>query len=441
MTFPTPSAKLALAAWLESHTEFRLSAQANSLTDALKDLETSPKPTSYLTQFRQLKRYFNRTIFGVLMASLILGLMAVPPAFVTNQSGQVNIFWLFIILLGFHALNVIVWSVTMMATMRQHTNSKGMLLNLLIFFNKKISKHSHINKDVSEAYLHWQCPTHSNKWLIGSLSHAAWGCYLLAGWLMTLLLLLTNQVNFVWETTLLSDDAFVQLTQTLSLLPQWFGIALPNQFDILASRVDLVSQTSATRQHWANFLLASIMFYGVLPRLVFTILCLSMYHITRATRPLSTQEKIIQNRYQQQESHNRHILDADDHKDTSKSIHADATQDGTLSNNAFSQRWALFEWSEAKPDNLSNTRSVSLLNSREDQDQFLALSNDEPIYILVNGRQSPDRGIRRFFSQARIRYPAIVMVILDDGKDRFVEDWQRLARETGLPSTLLSKKD
>ena len=60
---------------------------------------------------------------------------------------------------------------------------------------------------------------------------------------MTLLLLLTNQVNFAWETTLLSDDAFIQLTQTLSIIPQWFDIALPNHLDILASRVDLVSQT------------------------------------------------------------------------------------------------------------------------------------------------------------------------------------------------------
>ncbi|WP_418138396.1 hypothetical protein AB8616_15345 [Marinomonas sp. RS-M-Aa-14] len=84
---------------------------------------------------------------------------------------------------------------------------------------------------------------------------------------------------------------------------------------------------------------------------------------------------------------------------------------------------------------------MSLLNSREEQNQFLTLSSDEPIYILVNGRQSPDRGVRRFFSQARMRYPAVVMVILDNGKDRFVEDWQRLARETSLPSTLLSKKD
>ena len=441
MTSPSPNAKLALAAWLETHTDFRLSTHANDLPSALKELETSPKPTSYSAQFAMLKRYFNRAILGLLIVSLLLGFMAVPPAFATGQSNQVNIFWVFIILLGFHALNFVVWFVTIMATMKQHTNSKGILLSLLILLNKKISKHSHINTDVSTAYIHWQCPAHSNKWLISSISHGAWGCYLLAGWVMTLLLLLTNQVNFVWETTLLSDDAFIQLTQALSIIPQWFGISLPNQLDILASRVELISQTAATRQHWANFLLASIFIYGVLPRLIFTFICLAMYHFKRATQPLSTQEKIIQNRYRQQESQSRNILDADHHKAASSSMNSNAARDEVLADSAFSQHWALFEWSQAKPDYLRSARSLSLLNSREEQDRFLTSSSDEPIYILVNAEQSPDRGTRRFFSRASMTYPSLSMVISGDENARFVEGWQRLAKETRLHSTQLKQKD
>lgn len=441
MTFPTIRAKLALAAWLETHTEFRLSAHANDLPSALKELEASPNSTSYLDQFTQLKRYFNRAILGLLVVSLLLGLMAVPPAFATGQSNQVNIFWLFIILLGFHALNFVVWFVTMVATMKQQTDSKGMLLSLLILLNKKISKHSHINTDVSAAYLHWQCPAHSNKWLISSLSHGAWGCYLLAGWIMTLLLLLTNQVNFVWETTLLSDDAFIQLTQTLSVIPQWFGIALPNQVDILASRIDLVSQTATTRQHWANFLLASIFIYGVLPRLLFAIICLAMYHLKRATQPLSTQEKIIQNRYHRQEKQSRNVLDANHHQSSSSSTQSNEADNNPLADDAFSQHWALFEWSGTKPDSLRSARSLSLLNSREEQEQFLTSSSNEPIYILVNAEQSPDRGTRRFFSQASMAYPELLMVIYGNEKARFIEDWQRLARETRLHSTQLKQKD
>ncbi len=51
MTFPTNRAKLALAAWLETHTKFRLSAHANDLTSALKELDT---PASGLQLFRSI---------------------------------------------------------------------------------------------------------------------------------------------------------------------------------------------------------------------------------------------------------------------------------------------------------------------------------------------------------------------------------------------------
>jgi hypothetical protein len=441
MTFPTQRAKLALAAWLEAHSEFRLSAHASNLTTALEELKTSPQPSSYLAQFSRLKGYFNRAILGLLIVSFLLGLIAVPPAFATGESNQVNIFWLFIILLGFHALNFIVWFVTMMATMRYSSEGKGFLLSLLIFINKKVSKHSLIKEEVTAAYLHWQCPAHSNKWLISSISHGAWGCYLLAGWIMTLLLLLTNQVNFVWETTLLSDQAFIQLTQTLSILPQWFGISLPNQLDILASRVDLISQTASTRQHWANFLLASILIYGVLPRLIFMLISLGLYHFKRATQPLSTQEKIIQNRYRQPEKQHRNILDADHHKTEKSSTASNTGDQKTLANNSFSQHWALFEWSTAQPDYLNSARSLSFLNSREEQERFLMSSSNEPVYILVDGAQSPDRGSRRFFSQASKVYPSLFMVISDHEQAKFIADWQRLARETHLAFTSLTQKE
>ncbi|NLQ18871.1 DUF2868 domain-containing protein [Marinomonas sp. M1K-6] len=435
MTFPTQGAKLALAAWLESHSAFRLPTEANNLSDALKALETTPHLNGYLTQFSRLRRYFIRAILSLFVVSFLLGMIAVPPAFATGESHQVNIFWLFIILLGFHALNFVVWFITMLATMRQQTSGQGLLLSLLIFINKKISKHSHIEEEVAAAYFHWQCPTHANKWLVSSISHGAWGCYLFAGWMMTLLLLLTNQVNFVWETTLLSDNAFIQLTQTLSVIPQWFGISLPNQLDILASRVDLVSQTAATRQHWANFLLASIMLYGVLPRLILTAICLGLYHVKRATQPLSTPEKIIQNRYRQQAKQSRHILDADHHPASHSATNANNASNGPLPSNALSQHWALYEWSQAKPDSLRQPRSLSLLNNRQQQDDFLASPSDEAMYILVDAKQSPDRGTRRFFSQASTTYPALFMVIYGGENATFSEDWQRLARETHLPFT------
>jgi hypothetical protein len=441
MAFLTKRTKLSLAAWLETHTQFRLPTHANDLASALEALDTSPQPNSYSMQFSLLKRYFNRIILGVLALSFVFGLIAVPSAFATNQSGQVNIFWLFIILLGVHLLNMAVWFTTMLATMKHNPTSKGVLLSTLIFLNKKISKYSHIDKETTEAYLHWQCPTESNKWLVSSISHGAWGCYLFAGWLMTLLLLLTNQVDFIWETTLLSDDAFIKLTQTLSIIPQRFGLSLPNQFDILASRIDLVSQSVSTRQHWANFLLASILIYGVLPRLICTLISIGMYYFKRSAQPLSIQERFIQNRYQQSEKHNKIIIDNDTNKAHKLSITPEHVHMDTLNDSAFLQDWGLFEWSAPQPHYLGKTRSLSLLNSREEQAHFLLNTSQNPIYILVDAMQSPDRGSKRFFTQVSASYPSSFIVISGNENAKFIEDWQRFAKEVNLPFTRIIEKD
>jgi hypothetical protein len=442
MAFPSLRAKLSLAAWLEAHTEFRLPAQASDLTSALDVLDTSPQSISYSMQFSLLKRYFNHLILGVLVMSFILGLLAVPPAFATSQSNQVNIFWLFIILLGFHLLNLTAWFVTMTATMRHRSENKGILLSVLIFLNKKISKHSHFDEETTSAYLHWQCPTQSNTWLVSSISHGAWGCYLFAGWLMTLLLLLTNQVDFIWETTLLSDDAFIKLTQTLSIIPQWFGLSPPNQFDILASRIDLVAQESSTRQHWANFLLASIMIYGVLPRLILTLISISMYYFQRSTLPLSNRERFIQNRYQYKEEHSTVIVDNDSNKASESATTASKTEINTLDDRAFLQPWALFEWSAPQPGFLNKVSTLSLLNSRKEQTLFLTEAISAPVYILVDASQSPDRGSRRFFTQVSASYSsAFIAIISDNESAQFVEDWQRLAKEAQLPFVQITDKD
>ncbi|MBR7888886.1 DUF2868 domain-containing protein [Marinomonas sp. A79] len=441
MTFLMPRAKLALAAWLETHTDFRLSTHAENLPSALDKLDNYPLENSYAAQFGQLIRHFHRAVLILLVVSFVLGFLAVPSAFATSESNQVNIFWLLIVMLGFHCLNLLIWSITLVATMKRRPAGQGFLLNSLLFLNKKIAKHTNIDHHVSDAFLQWQCPSHSNTWLVSGVSHTAWCGYLFAGWLMTLLLLLTNQVDFVWETTLLSDQAFLQLTQSLSVVPQWFGLALPNKLDVLASRVDLVSQSASTRQHWANFLLASIFLYGVLPRLFLAIVCGLIYRWRRATLPLTTAERIIQSRYQQKETQTRHIIDEQTQPHLTVSLTDSTHQQGAIFPAALSGDWKLFEWSDAAPVELSQVSSVATLNSRDEQAQFLGSSSPSPVYVLVNGAQSPDRGTRRFFTAASKSYPALMLVVADAESAAFMEDWQRLANEAQVTfSPLLIKE-
>ena len=57
------------------------------------------------------------------------------------------------------------------------------------------------------------------RWGLGLLVNALWALAMLAALVTLLLLLATRRYGFVWETTLLSGDAFVALTHLLGALP------------------------------------------------------------------------------------------------------------------------------------------------------------------------------------------------------------------------------
>ena len=439
-------ARLSIAAWLESNTDFRLPHLATDLNSALQALDNTPEDKSYLAQAEQLKRYFSRGLYLIVALTFILGLLAVPPAFAVSASGQVNIFWLLIVMLGFHGINLAVWLIGLLVLGRSTSHSKGFLLSSLILLNNKISKHSHINTDSSTAFWHWQCPAHSNRWLLSAISHAAWLSYLLAGFVMTLLLLLTNQVNFVWETTLLDDQQFLWLTQQLSILPQLLGVTVPNQLDILASRVDMLSQASNTRQHWANLLLASLILYGVLPRFLLSLFSIFMYRLKRLTLPKTSQEYAIERRYQEQSS--SRILDTEnlDKEQSRRQSDGSSSQQPisltAIPHEALGQTWGLFEWSQATPERLAGAKALSVLNDATQQQAFLATPHPSAVYILVDGEHSPDRGSRRFLLNASSALPAVSLVIAKGLSAPFSNDWQRTGLESGIaPERLFTLSD
>uniref|UniRef100_UPI002B1E1CA9 DUF2868 domain-containing protein n=1 Tax=Pseudomonas oryzihabitans TaxID=47885 RepID=UPI002B1E1CA9 len=105
------------------------------------------------------------------------------------------------------------------------------------------------------------------------LVHGLW-LLILGSALATLLALLSGRSYlFVWETTLLGSDTFVLLTQGLGALPHLLGFPLPDPASIAASG-DAASPLAAARQAWAGWLLGVVLVYGLLPRLLLTLLCL-----------------------------------------------------------------------------------------------------------------------------------------------------------------------
>ena len=74
------------------------------------------------------------------------------------------------------------------------------------------------------------------RWGISAISHGFWALFLCAATVTTVLLLGTRQYVLVWETTILSAESFVPLTQAVGAAPAALGFAVPGLEEIEASR-------------------------------------------------------------------------------------------------------------------------------------------------------------------------------------------------------------
>lgn len=109
--------------------------------------------------------------------------------------------------------------------------------------------------------------TAPGRWALGAMAHLFWVVYSLAALLVLALLFSVAQYDLSWGTTLLSDERVVDLISTLAWLPASLGlIDAPRADWILAGREG--HQPGAARATWAGFLLALVVVYGLLPRLV-----------------------------------------------------------------------------------------------------------------------------------------------------------------------------
>jgi hypothetical protein len=105
------------------------------------------------------------------------------------------------------------------------------------------------------------------------LTNGLWLLAMLASLGLLIAMLSTRRYGFVWETTLLNGDSFVGLTHALGALPALLGFSVPAEAAIRASGAAALADESA-RQAWASWLVGVVLVYGLLPRLLLSLLCL-----------------------------------------------------------------------------------------------------------------------------------------------------------------------
>jgi hypothetical protein len=283
------------------------------------------------------------------------------------------------------------------------------------------------------------------KWQLSKLTHQLWLVYLLAGLASLLMLLMVRQYDFIWGTTLLSDSAFIRITEVLSRPLDLIGFNTPSADQVLQSRLGSAQVLGAEhRASWAQFLLGSLLCFGIGPRML--LLLWSTLMSVKARRLFALDLYLpyyinLRQRLMPLASHG-HIVDAD----TSPPIVSENEQHSTLAHPLpVNTKWVAvelgdeFDWPIAailKQDNLGQIIDRETLASTL---QHLQGDGCPVLAVAVAASRLPDRGIQRTISNLMSNCNQRWLVLLKLPADAEVPakrlaSWYRLAEACNIPA-------
>ena len=209
------------------------------------------------------------TFIVLLVIAVLVGgsaaLAALGPGF-----RPVNVVSALVVLLGVNLFSLVVWIVTLIVGI----GSGGWLAQSWQWLVRKLATGPEVGLAGQAWWSLWQ-QAGGLRWVLSSVTHASW---LIASLTMLAVLYFTLSIrhfDFAWETTLLSADSFVALTQFVGVVPHWFGFAIPDSETVRAS--GHLSRNSVQAQAlWASWLTGALVCYGVLPRSLLLLVSLAM---------------------------------------------------------------------------------------------------------------------------------------------------------------------
>jgi hypothetical protein len=210
---------------------------------------------------------------GARLALIVMAVLAVISgaglAFAAMGDGQtpVNVFWALGSLLGLNLILLISWALGLVFA-GEHGATLG---RLWLWLSEKLARDAKAAQ-LAPALLLLLQRHKLNRWAVGTLVNGLWLLAMLSALVILLTLMATRRYGFVWETTILSADTFVAMTQALGALPAQLGFSVPTVEMIRASG-DAALNIESARQAWAAWLVGVLLIYGVLPRLLLMLFC------------------------------------------------------------------------------------------------------------------------------------------------------------------------
>jgi len=367
--------------------------------------------------------------------------------FTLLQTNVVNFFYVLVCLLGFHTIMLLGWLV--MTLINQGKQSSNWFANF-VSPSYLIRGKDDVTKAAVDLYER-QLQHSGMRWYLGRFSHQLWLATLTGMLLAIIFLLIVRQYSFSWESTLLSDQALITLTQVLGWLPSMVGFDVPDSNAIVQSRLVTDAMPLTVARQWAGLLVGSLLMYGIVPRAIAWAFCALMFRRKKMRLDIKQPyyQKIL-NFWQRQ------VVDADDFKEVPASIAPKAAV------SAGKKLVALLEypseqdnwWLAGLDANINNSEidNFGIVDDRDDMARLKTYLDSHPVQVLlgIHHKALPDRGTLRKLDQiaAHAKDGLIVQLLSEssaldltkqvaDHQDVRYQQWQTAlaARKIGLVNT------
>ena len=334
--------------------------------------------------------------------------------FTLLQTNVVNFFYVLVCLLGFHTIMLLGWLV--MTVINQGKQSSNWFANF-VSPSYLIRGKDDITKAAVDLYER-QLQHSGMRWYLGRFSHQLWLATLTGMLLAIIFLLIVRQYSFSWESTLLSDQALITLTQLLGWLPSMVGFDVPDSTAIVQSRLVTDAMPLAVARQWAGLLVGSLLMYGIVPRAIAWAFCALMFRRKKMRLDIKQPyyQKIL-NFWQRQ------VVDADDFNNEASvpiapkaQVSAGKKLVALLEYPSEQNHW----WQSGLNADLnmdSDIENFGIIDDRDDMARLKKYLDDHPVQVLlgIHSKALPDRGTLRKLDQiARHAKDGLIVQLLSD---------------------------
>ena len=391
------------------------------------------------TKLNRARKYAQRSRGLLYVLALLLGAMGTAYAVTGTQT--VNIYWLLLVLLGFNTVSMLLWLIGYLFSATALLSSWFVWIPKLI--KKRISNNTTEESAADHAWLNCHYRGRVGKWGLSQITHEFWLIYLLGGLLILFIQLMTRQYDFVWGTTLLKDEVFVSLTAWMGQPLQIIGLAIPTAEQVWETRIGQgISLTAEHRFNWAQFLIGSIIIYGVLPRLLLWLWSISLKKLAMRQFQLDYYLPYYISLQQQVMSSSSHaeIIDADEHPPRGADSLDKLPQSSVVPESAY---WVAVElgndirWPAAHISSDYNMGIITDQNSQKHITQQLITAKAPILAVAVSAMRIPDRGVKRIIAALCQQTPQCWLVLMiskaePNVKPQRLTAWYQLAKDCAI---------